>query len=981
MIDGRPLPEPALVGRQHELETIFRQLEESTTGRLRVVFVSGEPGIGKTRLLQEVAWRAEKSGTLVLRGGSSEAEGMPPYLPFLEALGQYIRATTSDVLCEQTGEMASVLTTILPELPARLLSLPSSYPLPPEQARLRLYEAVGAFLAAIAAPHGLVLLLDDLQWADTATLDLLCYVAQHQATARLCFLGAYRSDELANHPALERSIMELTRSRQLMTLALGPLPETDVAELITVLVGVPPHPSLSQLLWQKSEGSPLYLEELLRAWLETGVLTLTPSHIHVSSSPEHRLPTSISSLIRQRFSRLPKAVLETLHTAAILGRTFTSGLLAEIMGQDEELVQERLITAVQAGLLHYETSEDYTFSHDLLRAYLYNEVTPARRRRLHGFIGRVLEAQPDHEYMHQLAQLAYHFAHSGDRVRGATYCRLAAVQAVRAAAPSEATHLYGTALELLDQNDQQRGALLMALGEAALTAGKEREAVQAFEAAKTWFTHSPDVESAARSAYGLGRAHARLEEHAAAQTTFRQALTLLQEHACPEKILILVELATLLAVSLGQHSEGMAYGQQALSLARELGDNRLEAMARRVVGNVLVRSNDLPTGIALLEDALALADSVQDLPEASECCACLTLAYFWSGKVQQMKEILQRRLELARRGSEPYQLRHIYPWLAGCAMGQADFSEAEQWLSQAEVVIASLASPEPRAFLLHIRGALAALQQEYDAAVEQLEQAAAIFRQLGSGMLLWYLPLLGWVQLRRGLRQEALACLKEAELLLTAHESGTILTGDAIAKLANIALLLEDRERIARYFTLLQPFQGLFLDELVDRVLGQLSTYQGNWSQANAFLEKAEIIARREGLPLELLETLKAQAQLELSRGGKGSAKRASSCFEQALHLAEQLGLSREAAGLHEQLQQMPKRSYQVQSRVLPAGLSEREVEVLGLVAKGASNRQIAEALVLSERTVSNHLFHIFNKLGVDNRAAATAFAIKHKLA
>jgi DNA-binding CsgD family transcriptional regulator len=827
----------------------------------------------------------------------------------------------------------------------------------------------------------LVLLLDDLQWADSATLDLLCYVAQHQAASRLCFLGAYRSDELTNHPALERCILDLTRTRQLMTFALAPLPETDVAELITVLVGVPPHPSLSHLLWQQSEGNPLFLEELLRAWLEKGVLTLTPSHIHVSSSPEARLPVSISSLIRHRLSRLPNTVLETLRTAAILGRTFTSGLLAEVMGQDEELVQQRLLTAVKAEVLRCEPSEAYTFSHDLLRAYLYTEVTPARRRRVHGFTGRVLEARLGQENMHQLAQLAFHFAHSGDRVRGASYSQLAAVQAVRASALLEATHHYRTALDLLDQQDQQRGALLLALGEAALTAGMEHEAVQTFGAAQTWFTHSPDVEAAARAAYGQGRAWARLEEHAAAQAALQQALTLLQEHPCPEKLLVLVELATLQAVSLGQHIEGMAYGQQALSLAQQLEDGRLEAMARRVVGNLLVRGNDLPPGIQILESALTLADSVHDLLEASECCACLTLAYLWSGKTQQMKEILLRRLELARRGPEPYQLRHIYPWLAGCAMGQANFSEAAQWLAQAEAAIASLASPEPRAFLLHIRGALAALQQEYEAAEELLVQAMTLFRKLGSGMLLWYLPLLGWVQLRLGKRQEALACLQEAEMLLDAHETGTILTGDAIAKLARMSLLLEDRERIARYFTQLEPFQGLFLDELVDRLLGELSIFGGNWSQARAFLEMAEIMARREGLPLELLETLKAQALLELARGGRGSAKRAFSFFEQALRLAEQLGLSREAVWLHEHLQQLPKRSSAVQSRVRPAGLSEREVEVLRLVAAGMSNRQIAEALILSERTVSNHLFHIFNKLGVDNRAAATAFAIHHKLA
>src|SRR5206468_12292981 len=148
----------------------------------------------------------------------------------------------------------------------------------------------------------------------------------------------------------------------------------------------------------------------------------------------------------------------------------------------------------------------------------------------------------------QLAQLAFHFAHSGDRVRGVTYSQLAAAQAMRAAAPGEAMSHYHMALDLLDQQDQRRGALSMALGEVALSAGVEREAVQAFEAAQTWWTHHPDVVAAARAAYGLGRARARLEEHAAAQAAFEQALAFLHKHTCSERIHILVELATLLAV-------------------------------------------------------------------------------------------------------------------------------------------------------------------------------------------------------------------------------------------------------------------------------------------------------------------------------------------------------------------------------------------------------------------------------------------------
>src|SRR5438132_7233112 len=290
-----------LTGRRKELHQLWNLFEASMTGRTHVVFVSGEPGIGKSRLLQEMAIRAEEVGAIVLRGGASEAEGMPPYLPFLEALGGYIRAAPREQLRAQADPIAPILATILPELPLRLGELAPGYPLPPEQARLRLYEAVGLFLSNIAVSRPLLLLLDDLHWADTATLDLLCHVAQHQAVSRLCILGAYRSDELASRPALERSILNLTRNRQLMTLTLHPLGEADVGELITRLLGVPPDYLLSQRLWKESEGNPFLLEEVVRAWKDRGVLTVTPSRASISSSPDARLPASIDSLMRQRF--------------------------------------------------------------------------------------------------------------------------------------------------------------------------------------------------------------------------------------------------------------------------------------------------------------------------------------------------------------------------------------------------------------------------------------------------------------------------------------------------------------------------------------------------------------------------------------------------------------------------------------------------------------------------------------------------------
>ena len=161
------------VGRHHEMEVVSRQYEEVRNGCAAVVLLVGEQGIGKSRLLHEFARQAWHDGATVLEGGASEAEGMPPYLPFLEALGRYILEAPLDQLREQVQPAAHILATILPELATRLGELPAPHPLPPEQVRLRLYEAVGTFIEKMSAPHALVLALDDLQYADSASLDLL----------------------------------------------------------------------------------------------------------------------------------------------------------------------------------------------------------------------------------------------------------------------------------------------------------------------------------------------------------------------------------------------------------------------------------------------------------------------------------------------------------------------------------------------------------------------------------------------------------------------------------------------------------------------------------------------------------------------------------------------------------------------------------------------------------------------------------------
>ncbi len=991
MKDGTGDSRRALIGRQQEAALLWSRFEMAISGRCDVTCVTGEPGIGKTCLLEEMAARATRAGAVVLWGGASAVEGMPPYLPFLEALGQYIQVTAPDRLRDQVGLVASILVTILPELAVRLGEFPDGHPLPAEQARLRLFEAVGGFLTAIAAsaPGGLLLVLDDLQWADAASLDLLCHVARRRTGARVSILGACRAGEVEQNPALEWALAELSRLRALTTLTLAPLQAEEIAVLAAGYLGGPVDPAAGQALYTHSEGNPFFAEELLRGWLEAGVLSSHRDGPHgrpcwtLMMPLESGLPPSIVGAIRQRLARLTPAVIDHLRVAAIIGRTFASALLAEVEGREAEAVEEELLAAERVHLIRGDRAGVFTFGHDKVRECLYAEVSNARRRRLHGQIGLALEVCAAQESTQRLAELAFHFSRSDDRARGVDYSRRAAEQALRACAPREAMAHYQVALDLLEPNDERRGDLLLALGEAALPAAAAERAVSACQTAQAWFKRAGNLAAAARAAYVLGLAHRRMGAPLAAQAALERSLALL-EHAgvpAPESVHVLADLADLLGVVLGRHEEALVYGKRALEIARGLGDDTLEAAAGRVVGFLLVRENDIPVGLPLLEHGLALAEASGDLAIAADFCACLAQAYCWIGEMEHSRQVSLRREELTRRGGLLYHACYVHTWLAFLHVTRGGWAEAERRLAQAQPAVESVAAAEPLALLRQMRGYLS--YQRGDCALAEREFRAAVdtFRGQDPGELVLCLGPLGMALLATGQRQAAQACVDEQETLIATLSPGCLPTLSARGCLALMAVALGDGERAARYYADLLACRGQHHWFLVDRILGQIALLRGDWLAASAHLADAEAIAQREGLWPEMGRILLAQADLSLAQGGPWSGARARGLLGQAQAIYRKLGLDGEARRVRARLRGLPPQPGAPAPIPLPAGITPREAEVLRLVAAGRRNREIAQELALSESTVAKHLTSIFNKVGVDNRAAAAVFAIRHGLA
>ncbi len=982
-------PSVPMVGRQRELTLVMNHFEAAKGGHAHVVLLIGEPGIGKTRLLDEVALRTAQDGAVVLRGSASGAEGMPAFLPFLEALGRYIRVASQDQLRTQLAAVPQMLANLLPELAIYLHDLRASPPLPPEQARLRLYEAIGTFLEAISAPHPLVLALDDLHWADSASLDLLCYLTHHQSYTHLLILGAYRESEANRNPALARTFTELSRQRVLTTVAISPLSATQIGMLATCRYGGSLSPAVTALLHTQSEGNPFFAEELLDGWIESGALKQEHQQWIAVAPLTHALPRTIVGALRQRFARLAPAIIDHLRVAAIIGRSFDPSLLALVEEQEIEAVEEDLLEATGARLIRADQQGCFLFTHDKIRECLYAEVSTSRRRRLHERVGHVLEAHYDQEHTmsaHQLAELAFHFARSGDRTRGVHYSLRAATQALQTVAAEEAMSHYRTALELLEPDDRRRGDILLDLGEAALRAGKEKEAETIYEAAQRWLLKTNEQDDGARVAratHGLGLALWYQEKRQEAHAALEHALSSFRTGLCAEKVKILVDLSQLLIIYMQQHDEGMAYAQQALEMAHNLGETELEMTARRIIlGSPSLRGSDLSSAAQSLEKLLASTEERGDLAEAGECCFNLAVTYYRMAGIRQSYEVSLHRIALIERCRQPYQFRTAYTWQVLLLASQGRWTEAQQEIERARSVVEHLASPMSYALLRQFQGFLAYQRENYIVAEREFEAALALAGenlQNGLGEMMYYLGLLGLVQATLGKREEAFASIVRLEHILELLPDGILPTAPMRMCLALTAISLGDHERARSLYTHMLVFRGQHYWFLVDRILGLIATLCGEWETAALHLAAAEATARHERLLPELARTLREQADVTLGQGDQASASR---LLNKALVLFEELGMADSAHRIHHRLQPL---SHHLRGPThpspLPANLTQREAAVLRLVTCGKSNSQIAQELVISEKTVINHLTHIFNKTNCENRAAATAFAVHHGLA
>ena len=383
-----------MVGRDTEISALRRSWSEAALGRGGMVLVSGEPGSGKTRLARELVDYARITGGTVLSGGCYELEAATPYLPFVEALRAWVHASSDDELRRAAGDSGAELARLAPELASRIGPFPEGPALSAAEQRLRLYDGIARCLFHLAEPAGLLLFIDDLQWADQASLSLLHYLVRLAGRERLLILGCYRDTELDRAHPLAEALDTWNRERAAVRVHLGRLGPDGTSALLAVLLG---DECLSERfcidIHRETEGNPFFVEEVVKTLVNEGQIVCECGEWKRREEDAHLvLPQGVKAAIGRRLDHVSQPTTEVLRTAAILGKTFEFSELAAVADQPEDALLDAIDEAVAAQLLETGAGETIVFTHDKIREVLYHELNPIRRRRLHSRVAEGLEA-------------------------------------------------------------------------------------------------------------------------------------------------------------------------------------------------------------------------------------------------------------------------------------------------------------------------------------------------------------------------------------------------------------------------------------------------------------------------------------------------------------------------------------------------------------------------------------------------------------
>jgi DNA-binding CsgD family transcriptional regulator/tetratricopeptide (TPR) repeat protein len=1001
---------PIMVGREAEAAQMDAVMASLVDGHARVVVISGEAGIGKTRLIDEAVRRAGPT-VRVLRGECLALGTGLSYLPFAEILRDLVRQVPAQTLTRMVGPARAELARLLPELAAAVGADTTVPPTAPRRSdeleRLRLYEAFLRVAERIAADQPTAFVFEDVQWIDRASLELLSFLThglQHRDRATL--IVSVRPEDAEDKEAVLTLLADLGRDSSVERIELMPLTTEETRHLVAAIRSAPPSDALAERIHALSDGNPLFAEELLAA----------PPTV----DPDAELPPKLRDLLAARLSQVPRDVLAVLRLAAAAGRTVDDQLLVGACELSREQVQQAVRTAVDEHILVRSGSREqpgYRFRHEILRALVAAQLLPAETRRIHAAYARALSGQAAPRQ--HAAEIASHWDAAGETERALVAHLTAGAAAVDAFAFGQACHHYERVLELWDQVPDAttvtgRGHLtvISAAASAAARAGdferaiehtrhviRDRSAIDAetYELARSslrWYLwESGDLEGALAEAEIVAADRTPMPEHWRANALAHLSALLVYRRRVPE---------------------AAERARQARDMARTVAAVEEQILAEGVLGWCLLLGGDIEAGLAAIRRAMEAAHAVEGGQMAGRypvgpalAHSQLATALELVGRYVEAHDVAVAGVEVAARqgvtltygavlqASAARALYQLGRW-DGCSM------RIEEAVRAGAVGTGRIALLAVRALLAVARGDQALAEQALDDGERLVDATTPL------DVRRWLAAARAEEAIWQGDPMRALSRL--AQLTDDADAPTYLAPGGRPALLdASIPQLLALAARACADVALMERAAGAGASlsaiaaehvqaslRRAQRQRALAEAWTGDLAIARAELERSggdpTNQARRWKDALKQLSDrpyAQAYAQYRLAeahlarRDGRADA---APLIETAMTLAGSLGARRLLAELLD-LAGRARLSVTTASAgptvtadggLRPFGLTAREAEVLALLAAGSSNQEIADELFISPKTASVHVSNIYAKLGVESRVAAATTA--HRL-
>ena len=892
----RSVPPVSYVGRVEERALLAASLTEASAGSRRVTFLSGEPGIGKTRLASYIALEAHAAG-FVVAWGAAHNELTAPYGPWVEALAHYVEHGPEAVLRAYVERHGGELTRLVPALRRRVPDAPEPRESDPETERYLLFSAVVGLIEAATEHDRLAIVLDDLQWADRQSLSLLKHVAEQTARLPLMLFGGFRDSDLDRGHPLTSVLADLRRVEGVERIALEGLSAGDVVDLMSAAAGHEMDELGTRLAGEivdETGGNPFFVGEILHNLTESGALALGADGRWrlTTSISELGLPESVRDVVTQRVERLGDELRDILTTAAVIGRAFDADLLSRLVKLDEDDLLDALDQALEAAVV-VESPERvgrFKFAQALYSHTLYECMSATRRARMHRRVAEALEDLCGDDPGERLPELAHHWALatvSVDHGKAVGYATRAGERALAELAPDEALRWFRRALELLGPatgDSAERCALLTGVGVAqrhlgdpafretlleatgiARRLGDSRRLVAAvLENSRGWHTAAGAIDAERVEALdaALDVVPSGSADHARLLALLSSELTFSFDH---ERLRGLID--------------------EALAIVRPTGDRRALADVLNSVSNSLLGFADsVRERWELSGEMTALADELGDSQRQLQAAHWRSTSAIQIGDAAELERSIERMNVIAEEVGQPF-MKWASLYIASTGAHFAgDLEKAETLALQA----AGLGHETGQADALMIVGVqLFAVRHEQG----RLDELVDIIAQRAAEN-----PGVPTLQGTLAFTYSELGRLDEAAAIFdaAARDDFTVLPFDAawmpgLSRYGEVAARLGAREAAASLYDKLAPYRDQVVTSIftvngsVERILGVLATTLERWEAADEHFAAAASVHERVGAPLFLARTWMNWGR---SYALRGDAERSRELFERAVELA-----------------------------------------------------------------------------------------------